>query len=83
MFSVILYMLRQTVDNRAPPLLFPSFFPLTVTFPKLAVILLPLYISAMYSNYAVLSCDFKSQVDRQMITADLHQADVSHSFPAS
>jgi hypothetical protein len=29
----------QTVDNRAPPLLFPSFFPLTVTFPKLSVIL--------------------------------------------
>jgi len=27
MFSVILYMLRQTVDNRAPLLLFPSFSP--------------------------------------------------------
>jgi hypothetical protein len=35
MFSVILYMLRQTVGNRAPPLLFPSFSPLTVTFPRL------------------------------------------------
>jgi hypothetical protein len=43
MFSVILYMLRQTVDNRAPLLLFPSFSPLTVTFPKLSVILRPLY----------------------------------------
>jgi hypothetical protein len=28
MFSVILYMLRQTVGHRAPLLLFPSFFPL-------------------------------------------------------
>jgi hypothetical protein len=27
MFSVILYTLRQTVDNRAPLLLLPSFFP--------------------------------------------------------
>jgi hypothetical protein len=27
MFSVILYMLRQTVGSRVPPLLFPSFFP--------------------------------------------------------
>jgi hypothetical protein len=27
MFSVMLYMLRQTIDNRAPPLLFPSFLP--------------------------------------------------------
>jgi hypothetical protein len=43
MFSVILYMLRQTVGHHAPPLLFPSFPPLTVTFPKLAVILRPLY----------------------------------------
>jgi hypothetical protein len=43
MFSVILYMLRQTVDNRAPPLPFPSFSPLTVTFPKLSVILRTLY----------------------------------------
>jgi hypothetical protein len=33
----------QTVDNRAPPLLFASFSPLTVTFPKLSVILRPLY----------------------------------------
>jgi hypothetical protein len=45
MFSVILRMLRQTVDNRAPRLPFPSFSPLTVTFPKLAVILRPLYVS--------------------------------------
>jgi hypothetical protein len=34
-------MLRQTVGHRAPPLLFPSFSPLTVTFPNLAVILRP------------------------------------------
>jgi hypothetical protein len=45
MSSVIIYMLRQTVDNRAPPLLFPTFSPLTVTFPKLSVILRPLYTS--------------------------------------
>jgi hypothetical protein len=44
MFSVILYMLRQTVEDRAPLLLFPSFSPLTVTFPKLSVILRPLYV---------------------------------------
>jgi hypothetical protein len=43
MLSVILYMLRQTADNRVPLLLFPSFSPLTVTFPKLSVILRPLY----------------------------------------
>jgi hypothetical protein len=43
MFSVILYMLRQTVGHRALPLLFPYFSPLTVTFPKLSVILCPLY----------------------------------------
>jgi hypothetical protein len=43
MFSVILYMLRQTVDNRAPLLLFPYFSPLTVTFPKLAFTSRPLY----------------------------------------
>jgi hypothetical protein len=36
-------MLRQTVDNRAPTLLFPSFFPLTVTFPKLSVVFHSLY----------------------------------------
>jgi hypothetical protein len=42
MFSVILYMLRQTVGHRAPLLLFP-FSPLTVSFPKLSVILPPLY----------------------------------------
>jgi hypothetical protein len=35
-------MLRQTVDNRAPFLLFPSFSPLTVTFPELSVIFHPL-----------------------------------------
>jgi hypothetical protein len=39
--QIILYMLRQ-VGQRAPPLLFPSFSPLTVTFPKLSVILRPL-----------------------------------------
>jgi hypothetical protein len=33
----------QTVGHRAPPLPFPSFSPLTVTFPKLSVILRPLY----------------------------------------
>jgi hypothetical protein len=44
MFSVILNMLRQTVDNLAYLLLFPSFSPLIVTFPKLSVILRPLYI---------------------------------------
>jgi hypothetical protein len=37
-------MLRQTAGNRAPPLPFPSFCPLTATFPKLAVILRQLYI---------------------------------------
>jgi hypothetical protein len=37
-------LLRLTVDSRASPLLFPSFFShLTVTFPKLSVILRPLY----------------------------------------
>jgi hypothetical protein len=41
-FSVILYMLRQAVCHRAPLLLFPSLSPLTVTFPKLLVILRPL-----------------------------------------
>jgi hypothetical protein len=44
MFSVILYMLRHTVDNRARLLLFPSFSPLTVTFPKLSVIFHSLYV---------------------------------------
>jgi hypothetical protein len=39
MFSVILYMLRQTVGYRAPPLPFPYFSPLTVMFRKLSVIL--------------------------------------------
>jgi hypothetical protein len=43
MFSVILYMLRQTLRHLASPLPFPSFSPLTVTFPKLAVILRPQY----------------------------------------
>jgi hypothetical protein len=43
MFSVILYMLRKTLHYRASPLPFPSFPPLTVTCPKLAVILRPLY----------------------------------------
>jgi hypothetical protein len=52
MFSVILYMLRQTVDSRAPLLLFPSFSPLTMTFPKLSVILRPVYI---YSLHEVIS----------------------------
>jgi hypothetical protein len=33
----------QNVDHRAALLLFPYFFPLTVTFPKLSVILRPLY----------------------------------------
>jgi hypothetical protein len=46
MFSVILYMLRQTVGRRASPLPFPSFSPLTVTFPKLGVILRLLYCSS-------------------------------------
>jgi hypothetical protein len=41
MFSVILYMLRQTVGNHATLL---PFSPITVTFPKLSVILRPLYI---------------------------------------
>jgi hypothetical protein len=41
--NVILYMLRQTLRHRAPPLAFPSFSSLTVTLPKLAVILRPLY----------------------------------------
>jgi hypothetical protein len=36
-------MLRQTGGHRAPPLLFHLFSPLTVTFPKLSVILRPLY----------------------------------------
>jgi hypothetical protein len=36
-------MLTLTVGHRAPPLLFPYFSPLTVTFPKLSVILRPLY----------------------------------------
>jgi hypothetical protein len=35
---------RQTLRRRASPLPFPSFSPLTVTFPKLAVILRPLYV---------------------------------------
>jgi hypothetical protein len=44
MFSVILYMLRQTVDSRSPLALSIFFPPLTVTFPKLSVILRPLYV---------------------------------------
>jgi hypothetical protein len=43
MFSVILYMLRQTLRHLASPLPYQSFSPLTVTFPKLAVILRPQY----------------------------------------
>jgi hypothetical protein len=53
MFSVILYMLRQTVDNRAPTLPCPSFSPLTVTFPKLSVTLRRLY-TALYQNTHVI-----------------------------
>jgi hypothetical protein len=37
-------MLRQTVDNRAPPCSLHLFSPLTVTFSKLSVILGPLYV---------------------------------------
>jgi hypothetical protein len=56
MFSVILYKLRQTVGNRAPPLLFPSFSSLTLTFPKLSVILRPLcriFLWQLVGSYAV------------------------------
>jgi hypothetical protein len=41
----VLYMLRQTLRRRVSPLPFTSFSRLTVTFPKLAVILRPLYFS--------------------------------------
>jgi hypothetical protein len=47
-------MLRQTVGHRAPPLPFPSFSPLTVTFPKLAVILRPLEYSTVRVKFASL-----------------------------
>jgi hypothetical protein len=50
MFSVILYMLRQTLRRRDSPLLFPAFSPLTVTFLKLAVILRPLYTIALVAS---------------------------------
>jgi hypothetical protein len=60
MFSVILYMLRQTVGHRAPPLPVPSFSPLTVTFPKLAVILRPLYWRCSVYNEAMVLITDKS-----------------------
>jgi hypothetical protein len=50
MFSVILYMLRQTVGHRTPPCPFHLFSSLTVTFPKLSVILRPLYLHGNYPN---------------------------------
>jgi hypothetical protein len=56
MFSVILYMLRETVDHLAPLLLFPSFPPCTVTFPKLLVILRPLYFTSMKLLKSTLLC---------------------------
>jgi hypothetical protein len=52
MFSVIPYMLRQTLNNRAPLLLFPSFSPLTLTFPNLSVILRPLYLKFAGRNWS-------------------------------
>jgi hypothetical protein len=54
MFSVILYMLRKTVGHRAPPYSFHLFPPLTVTFPKLSVILRPLYFVYRSSNQILL-----------------------------
>jgi hypothetical protein len=41
-------MLRQTVGHRAPSLMYPSFFPSYCDFPKLSVILLPLYWTCPY-----------------------------------
>jgi uncharacterized membrane protein YhaH (DUF805 family) len=50
MFSVILYMLRQTLRF---PLALSVFSPLTVTSPKLAVISRPLHAAGLYKNTAL------------------------------
>jgi hypothetical protein len=68
MFSVILYMLRQTLRRRASPLPFPSLSPLTVTFPKLAVVLLPLYsLVNIREGWCVLRTDHVCKMRRQEI----------------
>jgi hypothetical protein len=56
MFSVIIYMPRQTVDNRAPPCPFHPFSLLTVTFPKLSVIERPLH--SAFTNKQKRNCHF-------------------------
>jgi hypothetical protein len=48
--NIILHMLRQTSPSCFPPCPFRLFSPLTVTFPKLSVILRPLY---TYRHYAL------------------------------
>jgi hypothetical protein len=52
MFSYTIH--AQTDDNRAPLLLFPSFSPLTVTFPKLSAILRPVYVTASWRSVVCL-----------------------------